>query len=481
MALWKTSHCGAARAGWLLSLLACVLIWLQAGCSGGRDMSGVHGSLSARSDCVRCHQDDQGRTPTSPAKCLECHSEIGSRRAAQRGLHGLVVDGTSRSGSQAQRAGLCPDFTKKAPDFAQPCGTCHHEHAGTVLVTWGSIEGCDPPEHFRERHAELAGFALQGKHVKVDCGACHKDLPSGRRTYLTAPGACQSCHAPISPHGPLRNNGCQRCHTDAGWKQRIPFDHQKETQYPLVGQHQKKPCTDCHKDRKFRMSIEKYAECTPCHEKDNPHGTRFNRELQCSFCHTPNKWGESVFDHGKWTRFLLTGGHANKDCRRCHRGKGPSDFEDLRGLVTRSKAAFPINCVGCHEHTQEHGGDVRVRQCMLCHDPGHEELKQDLNLKKMTYVGHPPRSNFPLAGGHALARMKDKDSCKACHRNVGQGFSKPPSLCGNVECHNHKTKTKKSKHGDKFGEDCGGGGLKGCHSPLHLRFLDPDKLKGMTP
>lgn len=451
MALWMIVFGWAKRSGWLLPLLTCVLSWAQVGCGSGRDMSSAHGSLRARSDCIRCHQDDQGRMPTSPAKCLDCHSEIGSRRTEHRGLHALGLDGTPRSGSQVRRAGLCPDVTREAPDFTQLCGSCHHEHAGTVLVTWGSLEGCDPPERFQERHAELTGFALTGKHAKAPCGSCHKDLPSGRRTYLTAQPACQSCHASVSPHGPMRDDGCQRCHSDAGWSPQIPFDHQKETQYPLVGMHHKAPCTGCHKDRSFRMTVEQYADCSPCHS--NPHGTRFNGQLQCSFCHTPNSWGESVFDHGKRTRFLLTGGHAapkQMDCRRCHRGEGKSDFEDLRGLVTGSKGPFPISCAGCHEHAEAHGGDVRLRQCLICHDPGQEELKPDLNIKKMTYVGHPPGRRFPLTGGHALARMKDKSYCTACHRNVSQGFEKLSTAC--FSC--HKGTDQERGHRGVLGKQC---------------------------
>lgn len=286
----------------------------------------------------------------------------------------------------------------------------------------------------------------------VECGACHKDLlPLGWRTYLAAQPACQSCHAPKSPHGPLRDDECQRCHTDVGWEQRIPFDHQKETQYPLVGQHQKVDCAKCHQDRKFRVSIEQYADCSPCHENKNPHGKRFKGQLQCSFCHTPTNWDESVFDHGKRTRFPLTGGHADKDCRRCHRGKSPSDFEDLRGLVTDSKAPFPVNCAGCHEHAQVHSGDARFRQCLTCHDPGQEELKQDLNIKKMAYVGHPRGSRFPLNGGHDLAGMKNKFYCNACHRNIGQRVDKPSTDC--FGCHKEM-----DQHRGALGKQC-----ENCH------------------
>jgi len=474
MALWGTPSCWAARSGWLLPLLACVLCWSQVGCGSGRDMSDAHGSLRAPSDCVRCHQDSKGRTPTSPAKCLECHAEIGSRRAAHRGLHGLDIDRSPRSGSQVRRAGLCPDVAKEPPDFAQLCGNCHHEHAGTVLVTWGSLEGCDPPEKFRERHAEGTGFALHGKHATTDCGKCHKELlPSGQRTFLTAPTDCQGCHAPISSHGPLRDNRCQRCHTDADWKQRLPFDHRKETKYPLEGQHQKVDCSGCHKDLKFGMSVEQYADCSPCHEKKNPHGVRFKGQLQCSFCHTPDEWEKSVFEHGKRTRFPLTGGHAAptfKACRGCHRGKDKSDFEDLRGLVTgKAPATFSsVNCVGCHQHTQAHGGNVKVSQCLLCHDPGRQPLKQNLNINKMTYVGHRPDSDFPLTGGHDLTKLKDVSYCKACHKNVAQGFYKLSKDC--YSCH-QKTDQQRGHRG-KLGKQC-----KDCHDPDTGTWINTERFK----
>lgn len=388
--------------------------------------------------CKQCHTFGCGtRTPSE--MCLTCHPV-----QAKRGYH-----------------------TQSPKALGKPCLLCHPEHRGldSTLGLWTTET---QQNEFRPDHEKIAGFPLRGKHATAKCERCHKDLlPSGQRTYLTAQPDCQGCHAPLSPHGPLRDNECQRCHTDAGWKQRLPFDHQKETQYPLVGQHQKVGCADCHKDRKFRMSIEQYADCSPCHENKNPHGTRFKGQLQCSFCHTPNKWDESVFDHGQRTRFSLAGGHADKDCRRCHRGKGLSDFEDLRGLVTGSKAPFLVNCVGCHEHAKAHGGDVRFRKCLTCHDPGQDELKQNLNVKKMTYVGHPPGSRFPLIGGHDLTRMKAKTYCMACHQNVGQGFDKLPMDC--FSCHKGT-----DQHRGALGKQC-----ENCHGFLtgtwKVQRFDHDK------
>ena len=395
-------------------------------------------------------------------QCLRCHSEIGQRQQAGKGLHAL------------------PEFRRERSCAAKSDG-CHYEHwSGELLPAgWRAQVGKEGV------HTQVSGFALEGVHAKVDCARCHLATASARTAFLNALPACESCHAKDSPHGAVRvkHRDCQLCHStepvaSLTWPLRkpSPFDHSTATNFRLDGTiHEPVPCTSkCHgKPPLFAKAADSFADCTPCHQ--DPHRTRFNRQPNCSVCHTSkktsNKWDESAFDHGERTRFLLTGGHAapqHKDCRRCHRGKDPSDFEDLRGLVTSSNAAFPINCVGCHEHTKAHGGDVKLRQCLICHDPGKKGQKEYLNIKKMAYVGHPPKSRFPLTGGHDLTRLKGESYCKACHKNVGQGFEKLP-----IDCYScHKEKDQQKGHRGKLGKQC-----EECHDSDTGTFKNTDRFK----
>ena len=62
------------------------------------------------------------------------------------------------------------------------------------------------------------GFALTGKHLKIDCASCHKAPPTTRRN--TAARTCLSCHQQDDIHRGRRPD-CARCHTTNRWKQRI--------------------------------------------------------------------------------------------------------------------------------------------------------------------------------------------------------------------------------------------------------------------
>ncbi len=482
----------------------------------GFDLVGAH----AKTDCGQCHKGQDRRRISclnASSACVSCH--------ATNSPHGAV-----------RVANL-------------DCQRCH------------TVTGWKPQLQFD--HREETQFPLEGKHQEVPCIRCHKERKF--RIPIKQYADCAPCHQ--SKHGStFGKEECQTCHTAAArnFMTIIPFAHDR-TRFPLTGAHDfarmKDKCQTCHKpeaDGVPRM------ECSSCHR--NPHQTRFN-QLQCIACHVGTTWSESALNHGKWTRFPLTANHVAaklKDCRSCHRGQSPSDFEDLRGLVTGSGPAksFPVNCLGCHAHAKAHNRQFTSRQCLDCHErPGKVQPKacrgpngdrDEVCLNKMAWFGHGTGKPFQLSGGHDLGRIKDK--CQTCHRNrdadqafvkvsmdcanchgdkdrhrgvLGQqcerchdshtgtwkntarfnhglrfplvGAHKRPTACrkchkgdslatafkplstnrncGDAEC--HKGKVKYSKHGDKYGDYCGD--RAGCHSPLHGRFLDPEKLEGMNP
>jgi hypothetical protein len=69
-------------------------------------------------------------------------------------------------------------------------------------------------------HSEAeTGFGLMGKHLKIDCAACHNaPLPATRQN--TTARTCQSCHQKDDNHSGRRPD-CAKCHTTNRWKQRI--------------------------------------------------------------------------------------------------------------------------------------------------------------------------------------------------------------------------------------------------------------------
>jgi Cytochrome c7 and related cytochrome c len=68
-------------------------------------------------------------------------------------------------------------------------------------------------------HSDIeTGFALTGKHLKVECASCHS-VPL-RETRQPEPRACIACHKKDDVHSGRRPD-CAECHTTNRWSQII--------------------------------------------------------------------------------------------------------------------------------------------------------------------------------------------------------------------------------------------------------------------
>jgi len=118
-----------------------------------------------------------------------------------------------------------------------------------------------------------------------------------------------------SPHGNELKIDCSKCHETTNW-QKIPaeitFNHDKETLFPLTGQHKNVQCLSCHKSVAF-SNIK--AECISCHHDIHQNSVGSN----CIRCHTTNSWVvNNINEIHERGRFPLTGVHLNVDCSSCH-------------------------------------------------------------------------------------------------------------------------------------------------------------------
>ena len=63
----------------------------------------------------------------------------------------------------------------------------------------------------------------------------------------------RSQSSPASPHGRL-SVGCEECHSPEGWRplrRPLPFDHGRQTGFPLIQSHKGVSCLGCHSDLRF--------------------------------------------------------------------------------------------------------------------------------------------------------------------------------------------------------------------------------------
>lgn len=192
---------------------------------------GLHAGLK----CEKCHQSGKMSGAIPHAQCTDCHSDIHRGQFADR------ADGGK-------------------------CTACHNEH------------GFSPPLFSVNDHAETE-FKLTGAHLAQPCIACHKLETAADggtfRVFKVAHEDCTSCHA--DPHGnqfadsaPVKE--CTTCHDNSDWHN-LQFDHDRDTQYKLVGAHKNVTCTGCHKPTQIGNSVViRYRpvahRCEDCHRVD---------------------------------------------------------------------------------------------------------------------------------------------------------------------------------------------------------------------
>jgi len=167
------------------------------------------------------------------------------------------------------------------PRAAKDCRSCHRDPHGGQFQARQEKEGCTGchvVETFKKArfdHQKDSRFKLDGKHAKAACASCHKPGDAGLIRYKPLPVACAGCHADVHA-GQLAVKGatdCARCHDAANpWKEKLRFDHQKDSRYKLDGKHKPLACDKCHPVVQVAKGVEarRYRplplECQGCHD-----------------------------------------------------------------------------------------------------------------------------------------------------------------------------------------------------------------------
>lgn len=272
-----------------------------------------------------------------------------------------------------------------------------------------------------------------------------------------------------SPHGALPAGlDCTDCHTNATWKPlRTPlaFDHDRQTRFPLQGQHARAACQRCHLDAKFDEPKLAPTDCGSCHV--DVHQGKLGPD--CATCHAPTRFRDvnGIGLHVR-TGFPLTGAHLQLACSACH-------TDARNGAFT----ALDRECYSCHRKDYEGATTVDhvtagfPKDCRRCHG--------DLTWQGGVTFDHLAASagKFALLGAHAQLRCASchvppsgtlkwtpsgQNDCVACHQadydrqHGGSGF---PTTC--LTCHTVNTWNTTFDHGAATG---GKFTLIGAHTAL---------------
>ena len=405
----------------------------------------IQGHANVEAECSKCHTPF--RSETQKELCIACHDVVGLDIQGSRGFHGRDPAAakaacrdchTDHEGRDADVVGLdaeafdhdVTDFRLAGAHARVACEGCHvapakfrearHEcidchadadvHQGRLGDRCADCHGERSWTEARFDH-DATRFPLRGKHRDVACGLCHP----GDRFKKTATD-CQSCHGMNDVHLGRFGPDCGACHTVDAWGT-ARFDHDRDTKFPLRGEHRRTKCNACHQssDPKAKLA----SECVSCHRADDEHRGRNGSE--CERCHGEKTWKTTTFDHDTATKFPLRGAHREIKCHACHRG---SLQEEKLGS----------GCEGCHRDDDVHRGQEGP-ECGSCH--GEEAWNARI------FFDHD-LTRFPLLGLHAVVaceqchltpRYKDAGSdCDACHKDDDVHRGNLGGACG--QCHN---------------------------------------------
>ena len=370
--------------------------------------TGYHGRLPVQSvnNCKHCHTDHEGRD----VNIILLNTSTFDHNSTDFKLIGIHKKTPCQT---------CHKTDKKYSEAPAECYSCHEDsdvHNGKQGKKCGSCHNANSWQKTEFDH-DKTDFSLKGEHNKITCSACHVN-----QQYKNTPKDCYSCHQINDAHLGNFGNKCGSCHNTEQWNKAL-FDHDKKTDFPLAGKHEKVSCNSCHLQthlKSVQKKLKTPKDCFSCHKNDDSHKGRYGKE--CRDCHTPASWKKSKFDHDRDTKYKLSGKHKNTACTQCHKG-------DLY------KDKLKSTCIDCHKINDIHKGS-QGKQCNNCHNETgwHNGVSFDHDLAK-----------FPLIGMHAATQ------CEECH--ITDNYSETDTNCN--YCH-----TKDDAHKSKLGTNCDS-----CHNP----------------
>lgn len=391
-------------------------------------------------DCASCHKKDDYHKGVFGPQCAACHGERDWKTSsfnhdkdttyALKGKHARTKCETCHKVpvAKGKTPTLCApchqkDDTHKGR-FGQKCESCHTEKDWKALTF----------DHDRDTK-----YPLKGKHVQTKCESCHRGNPYKDTLAVQ----CVACHRKDDVHKGNYGPTCEGCHTEKDWKT-IPFDHDRDTKYPLKGKHRTTRCASCHKGPLYQDKTP--TACAGCHAKDDRH--KGNYGPKCGVCHLEQGWKTVTFDHNRDTKYPLKGKHAPLTCASCHKGH-----------LYQEKLATA--CVSCHEKDDTHKGQ-EGQKCQECHNErSWNETRFDHGLTRFPLLGK--HVSVDCKKCHATPTFKDaRSDCVACHDKVDAHKRRLGTQC--ERCHNardwkvwdfdHDARTRFKLDGGHAGLEC---------------------------
>lgn len=358
--------------------------------------------------CYSCHRINDVHRTRYGDKCKECHTEKDWKKTSFN--HDRDTDYLLKGKHTRVKCDTCHKGYLYKDKLETKCYSCHKEDDEHRGKNGRKCEDCHSEKNWDTTsfdHTKDTKFPLKHKHSKVSCTACHKN-----GVYEKTATNCYSCHKDSDEHKQRYGKKCHDCHDERSWNKPI-FDHTRDTDYTLKGNHKSVVCDSCHTGNLYENKIK--TDCISCHKRNDIH--RGNQGEQCDRCHSEQGWNENVkFDHDL-THFPLIGLHIVVPCEECH--------------ISSSYKNTKKRCVDCHKDDDEHKGKLS-NNCEQCHNP---------NSWNLWRFDHNNQTDYELDGEH------DGLDCLACHRTVINEKIELPTNC--YSCHRSE-----DVHRGGFGRKC---------------------------
>ena len=385
--------------------------------------------------CENCHESPHTKK-FSPKflkkKCTECHVSSGWEKKPFKGDNFNHNETRFKlTGAHAKvKCGDCHvindnqvfQFKSFRKQFCIDCHDSPHLNQFRKETNQKSCAECHNTKTFRKLNSfnhDETEFPLKGAHKKQRCFDCHMRIsplvtsaekkPKHSHKFVfnnLKQDNCRTCHNDF--HDGQLSEKCSQCHNEKTWK-KTSFNHNKDSDFSLLGKHSKVKCSKCHElDRTRRVKFGKPAKtvrvriykmekdsCYSCHKKDDEHKGQYGND--CQQCHSEKDWKKTKDFHRDFT---LHGAHFTVECSECH-------------IDNRKLSGMSDNCLHCHQKDDIHSGNLP--QCQSCH------VQQFWEHSKFRHS----MTFFPLRGVH---RTLDCFECHAQNRYEGT-----PSEC--IVCH----------------------------------------------
>ncbi|MEL7371556.1 MAG: hypothetical protein AAFN74_21720, partial [Myxococcota bacterium] len=314
-------------------------------------------------------------------KCEKCHDKKYPQSKLPTYLGARQACTTCHFGTEKRPGPGGPNPHKFKELALTDCQTCH----GFANFSVQNL-GATKYDH------DKTDYPISGFHTRNKCVSCHADNIKDF-TVKEDFSDCKGCHEDSHKSVISAKRDCSSCHSQKTRFRKTPFEHGKETRWPLRGEHTKNRCRDCHE-----IGSKPEApgmQCVTCHL--DVHKGRFGAET-CEGCHKELGWKRMFYDHGTKAKFELTGKHESASCTSCHRF----------GIAQRFEKFESGDCASCHQHEDAHCGQFGMENCERCHVRGGDRTsKFDHQLTR-----------FPLERSHA------ESTCDRCHLPAKLGRSK---------------------------------------------------------